>query len=82
MAIPDLQQYPQKLYLIKYELDINVLIYSNCPFSFAPAFFFFNIKGTVGVISSEPPCKDGNVRFTTVPLKALSDQVCIINQCL
>ena len=22
--------------------------------------------------SSEPPCKDGNVRFTTIPLKALT----------
>ena len=25
-------------------------------------------KGTVSVISSEPPCKDGNARFTMVPL--------------
>ena len=24
-------------------------------------------KGTVSVISSDPPCKDGNARFTTVP---------------
>ena len=29
------------------------------------------MKGTVSVITSDPPCKDGNVRFTTVPLKAL-----------
>ena len=29
----------------------------------------------VSVISSDPPCKDGYVRFTTVPLKALFDQV-------
>ena len=27
------------------------------------------------IISGDPPCKDGNARFTTVPLKALSDQV-------
>ena len=27
------------------------------------------IKGTVNVISSDPPCKDDNARFTTVPLK-------------
>ena len=33
------------------------------------------VKGTVSVIASDPPCKDGNVRFTTVPWKALSDQV-------
>ena len=36
---------------------------------------FHKIKGTVSVISSDPPCKDGNARFTTVPLKALSDQI-------
>ena len=35
---------------------------------------FLQIKGTVSVISSNHPCKDGNVRFTTVPLKS-SDQV-------
>ena len=29
-----------------------------------------NVKGIVRVISSDPPCKDGNTRFTTVPLKA------------
>jgi len=34
------------------------------------------IKGTVSVISSDPPCKDGNARYTTVPLKALSDDKC------
>ena len=30
------------------------------------------VKGTVSVISSDPPFKDGNVRFTTVPLKSLN----------
>ena len=29
----------------------------------------FRIKGTVSVTSSDPPCKDGNAQFTTVPLK-------------
>ena len=29
-------------------------------------------KGTVNVISSEPPYKDGNAQFITVPFKALS----------
>ena len=33
------------------------------------------IKGTVTVISSDPTCRDDNVQFTSVPLKALSDQV-------
>jgi len=27
------------------------------------------IKGTLSVISSHPPCKDNNARFTTVPFK-------------
>ena len=31
------------------------------------------LKGTVCEISSYPPCKDGSARFTTVPLKDLSD---------
>ena len=36
--------------------------------------FIYNIhfiKGTVSVISSDPQCKEGNARFTTVPLKPL-----------
>ena len=30
-------------------------------------------KGTVTVISSDPPCKDSHVRFTTVPFKPLTN---------
>ena len=30
-----------------------------------------NLKGTVSVISSDPPCKDCNVRLKKVPIKAL-----------
>ena len=30
------------------------------------------IKGTVSGNSSDPRCKDGNARFTTVPMKAFS----------
>ena len=33
------------------------------------------LKGTVSIKSSKPPCKDGNTRFTLVPIKPLSDQV-------
>ena len=33
--------------------------------------------GTVSVFSSDSPSKYGNARFTTVPLKVLSDQICI-----
>ena len=35
----------------------------------------FSIEGSVSEVSSDPPCKDGNAPFTTIPLKALSDQV-------
>ena len=36
-----------------------------------------DLKGLylVNVISSDPSCKDDDARFTTIPLKALSDQV-------
>ena len=30
-----------------------------------------NFKGIVIVFSIDPPCKDGNLRFTMVPLKPL-----------
>ena len=30
-------------------------------------------KGTVSVILSDPPCKNDYTRYTTVPLKALSE---------
>ena len=30
------------------------------------------VRGTVSVVSSDPPYKEGNVRFTTVPSKPLS----------
>ena len=33
------------------------------------------VKGTVRVILSDPSCKDGNAQFTTITLKALSNQV-------
>ena len=38
---------------------------------------FILVKGTVGVISSHFPLKEWNVRFTTVPLKALYAQNCM-----
>ena len=38
-------------------------------------FILFWFKGTVNDILSDIPCKDGNTQFTTVPLKAWSDQV-------
>ena len=32
------------------------------------------LKVIVRVILSDPPCRDGNARFTAIPLKPLSDQ--------
>ena len=37
------------------------------------------IKGTVSVISSGPPSKDVNIRFTTVPFKVLSECMNLIS---
>ena len=34
---------------------------------------FIKLKSTVSISSSDPPCKDGNARFTTVPLPPSSD---------
>ena len=34
------------------------------------------LKGFTSVYLSDPPCKDGNARFTTVPLKLQSNQKC------
>ena len=33
------------------------------------------LKWSLSLISKDRPCIDGNARFTTVPLKALSDQI-------
>ena len=35
---------------------------------------FASLQGTVSVISSDPPCKDVNAEFTTVPLRPSVDQ--------
>ena len=43
---------------------------------FRLAFAFFNLKGLERNFSSDPSCKDDKVRFATIPLKDLSDQVC------
>ena len=37
-------------------------------------------KGTVCLISRYSKCKDDNVRFTTVPLKPLSEQKCVLDE--
>ena len=40
-----------------------------------------NSQGNVSVISSNPHGNDGNVGFTKVPLKALSDKAWMRHQC-
>ena len=42
----------------------------------------FEFKETVSVILSDPLCRDFYARFTTVPLKPLSDQQCGMYCCL
>ena len=34
----------------------------------------YKLKGTVSILSSQPPCTFAIARFRTVPLKPLSDQ--------
>ena len=53
---------------------------SRCVFLWKRVFLNF-LKGTVSVISSHPPWKDGNARFTTVTLKASSVQEWIRYPC-
>ena len=66
---------PPPPHLLKQPLNESVFI------NFKIKFLKY-INGTVSVISSYPPCKDVNARFTTVLLKALSDQVRILDQYL
>ena len=60
----------------------NGTMYPNTPI-FSPLYFRSHkarhrkkdhLNGTISVVFSEPPCKDGNVGFTTVGFKALSDK--------
>ena len=39
--------------------------------------FLYKLDGTFLQTESDPPCKDGNARFTMVPLKAKSEQKCL-----
>ena len=64
--------------LWRYEFDYVFLMGNSL---YCPSTPLLNIEETVSVISSDPPCKDGNARFTTVLLKALSDQVWIRYAC-
>ena len=40
-----------------------------------------HFQGIISVISSYPPCNEGNGRFTTVPSKTLPDQALMRYQC-
>jgi superfamily II RNA helicase len=39
--------------------------------------FLISFKGTVSEISIDRECNNGDARFKTVPLKALSDQLAL-----
>ena len=41
-------------------------------------FLFCFLNWTVSINLIDPPCKDGNARFTTIPLNTRSDQKCFI----
>ena len=62
------------LWVPLYCLFLFFNVYSKFHFKFVCQKHFLFVKGTVNVISSDPPWKDDNPRFTTVPLKPLSDQ--------
>ena len=55
--------------------NLQTFIRLNCHFDFfvphnnLTSYIKTKIKGTVGVISSDPPCKDSYASFTPVPLK-------------
>ena len=46
------------------KLKVKNSYFSNIYFS-----IYIGFKETVCIISSHPPCRDGNTRFTTVPMK-------------
>ena len=67
---------------LQYSLILNKQDINNILTSFKRSTYkdgiHFGLKGLYVWFLSVPPCKDANVRFTTVPsLKALSDQVWI-----
>ena len=68
--------------LRKSEKNDKFSCYKKCIQPRSSIFCTYTIKGTVSIISSDPPCKVDNTQFRTVLLKALSDQVSIRNQCL
>ena len=54
----------------------SVLLYFLSLLSTVAAQDVSKITSSVSVISSDPPCKNSKTRFTTVPLKPLTDQGC------
>ena len=61
---------PEEEFYDKYQDKLKILYIVNCKY-----FNCVTLKRAVSVIVSNPPCKDSKVRFTTVPLKTLSDQL-------
>ena len=48
--------------------DIRLSIWSFIYTIYTKSYEISTIKGTVSVMSCDPPCKEGNVWFTTIPL--------------
>ena len=62
----------QILFLILFDFSVlPVCVWGGGSGLFIQVLEFHEVvfKGTVSAISSDPPCKDGNARFTVVPLK-------------
>ena len=53
-------------FCILFLLFCNLVIYKFKKINFILFYFFVLFKGTVSVILSDPPCKDGKALFTTV----------------
>jgi len=61
---------PEEEFKDKYLDKLKIFYFVNCKY-----FNCVTLKRAVSVILSYPPCKDSKVRFTTVPLKPLFDQL-------
>ena len=74
----DLQRYPKKLCLIKYELDINVFVSLNCLFLFEVGkklteINTFRVKKKL-IVSSKSLIRD---KVSMVPLKIVHFHLCM-----
>ena len=70
------QRIPERNIFAEPNFEIKSLISTQLYTQHNQNIFFLDFKGTVSVILGDPPRKDGNARFTTIPLKPLPDHKC------